>query len=89
LLGTAKAPQCFTGTFQRKNGINPMSKQDEYRRAAKASLELAETAGNQTEKMRMLRMAEAWCNLAERAARLPQAVSISDHPLVSQVLGGK
>jgi hypothetical protein len=51
-----------------------MSKQDEYREAAVASLRLAGAASNQSERMRMLALAEAWFKLAERSAR-PQVVS--------------
>jgi hypothetical protein len=50
-----------------------MSKQDEYREAAVASLRLAGAASNQSERMRMLALAEAWFKLAERSAR-PQVV---------------
>ena len=46
-----------------------MSKQDEYREAAVASLRLAGAASNQSERMRMLALAEAWFKLAERSAR--------------------
>jgi hypothetical protein len=64
-----------------------MSKRDEYRQFATASLELAEKTSN-AHKMRLLLMAEAWLDLAERTARLPKH-SVGDHPLVRQVLGSE
>ena len=48
-----------------------MSKRDEYRQFATTSLELAEKTSN-AHKMRLLLMAEAWLDLAERTARLPK-----------------
>ena len=62
-----------------------MSKQDEYRHEAVASLKLAEAASNQPAKMRMLLMADAWFKLAERTARWQQR---SEDPLVTHVFGG-
>ena len=44
-----------------------MSKRDEYRQFATTSLELAEKTNN-ADKMRLLLMAEAWLDLAERTA---------------------
>jgi hypothetical protein len=63
-----------------------MSKRDEYRQFATTSLELAERTN--ADKMRLLLMAEAWLDLAERTARLPKR-SVGDHPLVRQVLGSE
>ena len=67
--------------------IRIMSKRDEYRQFATTSLELAEKTSN-AHKMRLLLMAEAWLDLAERTARLPKR-SVGDHPLVRQVLGSR
>ena len=64
-----------------------MSKLDEYGQFATTSLELAEKTSN-AQKMRLLLMAEAWLDLAERTARLPKH-SVGDHPLVRQLLGSK
>ena len=63
-----------------KEGSTPMNKQDEYRQEAVASLKLAEAASNQSGKMRMLLMADAWFKLGERSARLPQEFSVSENP---------
>lgn len=71
-----------------KEGSTPMSKQDEYRQEAVASLKRAEATSNQSAKMRMLLMADAWFKLAERIARSPQEFSGSEDPLVTQVFGG-
>lgn len=71
-----------------KEGSTPMSKQDEYRHEAVASLKLAEAASNQPAKMRMLLMADAWFKLAERTARWQQQFSGSEDPLVTHVFGG-
>ena len=46
-----------------KEGSTPMNKPDEYRQDAVASLKL-EAASNQSGKMRMLLMADAWFKLA-------------------------
>ena len=65
-----------------------MSKQDEYRHEAVASLKLAEAASNHPAKMRMLLMADAWFKLGERTARWQQQFSGSEDPLVTHVFGG-
>jgi hypothetical protein len=54
VAGNAQRPGMFAcaKTFI-KGGVNPMSKQDEYREAAVASLQLAGAASNQSERMRI------------------------------------
>ena len=44
-----------------------MSKQADYRDNAFDSLRLAERAGDARDKLRLLNLAEAWMNLADRA----------------------
>jgi len=66
-----------------------MTKEDEYRRFAARSLELAGRTSDLRDKRHLLAMAEAWLNLADRTARLvkqPQ-VSVGEHPAVRARLG--
>jgi hypothetical protein len=64
-------------------------KQDEYRQFALHCLKLANTAASLADRARLLRMAEAWLDLAERATRQPprHAIAPGDHPLVRRTLG--
>jgi len=55
---------------------NPMRSVDEYRRSAASMLDLAQRADSVADKNRLLVMAEAWLDLAARAAK-PTA---ADHP---------
>jgi hypothetical protein len=47
-----------------------MSKEDEYRRHAANSLELAQRANSTADKARLLVMADAWLDLADRAHKV-------------------
>jgi hypothetical protein len=69
--------------------MNPVIKQDEYRQFALHCLELANTAASLADRAHLLRMAEAWLDLADRATRRPlrQAIAPGDHPLVRRTLG--
>jgi hypothetical protein len=58
---------------------NPMRSVEEYRRSAASMLDLAQRADSVADKNRLLVMAEAWLDLAARAAK-PTA---ADHPLGS------
>jgi hypothetical protein len=58
-----------------------MSKQDEYREAALASLQIAGAASNHSERLRMLLLADAWFKLAERTT---QSTLVSEHSLVPE-----
>jgi len=49
---------------------NPMRSVDEYRRSAASMLDLAQRADSVADKNRLLVMAEAWLDLAVRAAKL-------------------
>jgi hypothetical protein len=68
-----------------------MSKEDEYRRHAASSLELAQRSNSTSDKTRLLAMADAWLDLAERAhkAARRQVHKIKElHPLLrSKVFG--
>ena len=55
---------------------NPMRSVEEYRRSAASMLDLAQRADSVADKNRLLVMAEAWLDLAARAAK-PTA---ADHP---------
>jgi hypothetical protein len=63
----------------------PMRSVDEYRRSAASMLDLAQRADSVADKNRLLVMAEAWLDLAARAAK-PTAAD-ADHPLVRATLG--
>jgi hypothetical protein len=68
---------------------NPVTREDDYRKFAAQTLELAGRASNLKDKTHLLAMAEAWLNLADKIARLVKRpkVSIGDHPAVRQRLG--
>ena len=48
---------------------NPMRSVEEYRRSAASMLDLAQRADSVADKNRLLIMAEAWLDLAARAAK--------------------
>jgi hypothetical protein len=66
-----------------------MSKIDEYRSFAAACLDLAKATANRIDKTRLLIMAEAWLDLADRAAALIESPlrRFVEHPLVRRALG--
>jgi hypothetical protein len=66
-----------------------MSRPDEYREFAAESLQLANKTTHPGEKTRLLAMAEAWLDLADRTSRLPKPATRSgpEHPLVRMALG--
>jgi NAD-dependent oxidoreductase involved in siderophore biosynthesis len=68
-----------------------MSKKDEYRRLAAASLDSAAHSSDAAAKARLLAMAEAWLDLAGRAgqATKPRTSRIGDHPLVRRMLSDR
>jgi len=59
-----------------------MSKQDDYRRNAGETLELALRAGTSADKGRLLALAEKWLDLADRATRIAGNKVRQVHPLV-------
>ena len=66
-----------------------MSKEAAYRGFAALCLEIASKSLDAGDKTRLLAMAEAWRDLADRASRLAKqaAAEIVDHPLVAEALG--
>lgn len=66
-----------------------MGKVDDYRGFAAACLDLAKGTADRADKTRLFLMAEAWLNLADRAARLVTGPirGITEHPLVRRTLG--
>jgi len=66
-----------------------MNRQDDYRTKAAASLHRALRATSIADKSRLLGMAEAWLELADRAHNVaePRIRDMADHPLVRSKLG--
>jgi hypothetical protein len=66
-----------------------MVKRDEHRRFALLCLGLANTAPGLADRTHLLTMAEAWLDLADRAARQLARYTAApvDHPLVRRALG--
>jgi len=65
-------------------------KEAQYRSFAACCLDLAKSNPIFAEKTRLLAMAEAWLNLADRVAQLAKHAvrKVADHPLVRKTLGG-
>lgn len=70
-----------------------MTKEDDYRKNAAESFDLAKRSVTSADKRRLLRLAESWLDLADRAARLTERFGPKrrplfgpDHPLVGQAL---
>lgn len=68
-----------------------MTKEDDYRRNAAETVELASRAGNSADKGHLLALAEKWLDLADRAHKLTQRLTAvhRNHPLVDARLGDK
>ena len=66
-----------------------MGKTDEYLDNAAETVDLANRASSCADKSRLLRLAEKWLDLAERASRLVRRSRspVGEHPLVTRVLG--
>jgi hypothetical protein len=64
-------------------------KEAEYRGFATLCLKVANKSQDAGDKTRLLVMAEAWRDLADRTSRLAKqaAAEIADHPLVAEALG--
>jgi len=64
----------------------PMTKEDDYRNNAAEMIQLAQRASLNTDKRRLLNMAEAWLDLADRAHKATRrSRKPSDlHPLVPE-----
>jgi hypothetical protein len=65
-----------------------MNKEDDYRRNAVDTMQLAQGASSNEDKGRLLKLAEAWLDLADRARRTAKRLRRpSDiHPLVQKKL---
>ncbi len=65
-----------------------MSNEAEYRAFAAYCLDFAKSTSNIADKMRLLTMAEAWFDLADRRNRVVKrpATKIPEHPLVLKAL---
>lgn len=72
-------------------GNCPMSKTEEYLDNAAETVELANRASSSVDKGRLLRLAEKWLDLAERASQLVRRSKppVGEHPLVTKVLGSE
>jgi hypothetical protein len=69
-----------------------MSKEDEYRRHAANTFELAQRANSPSDKARLLVMADAWLGLADRARKVARqrVQKVRElHPLLGSKLFGR
>jgi hypothetical protein len=66
-----------------------MTKEDDYRRNAAKTVELASRAGSSTDKGHLLSLAEKWLDLADRAHRITKRLGAKPRglPLVDAKLG--
>ena len=64
-----------------------MRLENEYRKHAADSLDLANRQTSSADKSRLLLMAEAWLDMADRIAKRLKRRSSVDHPLVEKALG--
>ena len=64
-----------------------MGLEEEYRKNAADSLDLANRQTTTADKSRLLLMAEAWLDMADRLARRLRRRATVEHPLVEQALG--
>jgi hypothetical protein len=68
-----------------------MGKEDDYRRHAADTLDLAQRAGSTSDKTRLLYMADAWLDLADRARKVAHrhALKVRElHPLLRAKIPG-
>ena len=67
---------------------SPVTKEEKYRRYAAELVDLASRAKSNLEKSRLLAMAEAWLDLADRARRLlgQKTNRLNEHPLIASKL---
>jgi hypothetical protein len=99
LRGQLSVPAGTVGRFRRFIGkvyrrapigeINPMTKEDDYRRNAAETLELAQRAGTSADKGRLLALTEKWLDLADRTrliARNQIGRIRNEHPLLRSKL---
>jgi hypothetical protein len=65
-----------------------MTKEDDYRRNAAETMQLAQRASSSADKGRLLKLAEAWLDLADRARLMVRRLRRPGdvHPLVREKL---
>jgi hypothetical protein len=65
-----------------------MTTEDDYRRSAAETIQLAHLASSSADKGRLLKLAEAWLDLADRARRTSRNLRrpASLHPLIREKL---
>ena len=74
--------------FAQDGDLNPTDKEGDYRQSATEAVNLAHRAASTTDKRRLLAMAEAWLDLADRAHRVTRRhVRSREHPLIRAKLG--
>ncbi len=64
-----------------------MGKEEDYRKNAAETVELAAKLPTTADKGRLLRLAEKWLDLADRAHRRIKPPSMPEHPLLRRKLG--
>jgi hypothetical protein len=69
------------------NGDSQVAKEDDYRRYAAETVDLASRANSTSDKGRLLAMAEACLDLADRAHRLVRCRQTEGTPLLTSKLG--
>ena len=69
--------------------LKPTNNAGDYRRSAAEAVDLAHRAASMADKRRLLAIAEAWLDLADRAHRvtLRHIRSVQEHPLIRAKLG--
>jgi hypothetical protein len=67
---------------------SPVTKEENYRRYAAELVDLASRTESNQQKRRLLAMAEAWLDLADRARRLSvqKTKRLKEHPLIASKL---
>jgi hypothetical protein len=73
---------------QRVGELNPMTREDDYRQNAADTMQLAQRASSSSDKGRLLKLAEAWLDLADRAHGAAQNLRrpMVLHPLIRKKL---
>jgi len=69
--------------------LNPTDKEGDYRQSAAEAVDLAHRAASTVDKRRLLAVAEAWLDLADRAHRVTRrhVRAVREHPLIRAKLG--
>jgi hypothetical protein len=84
--GTDDRPATYSSKGQSVGAM--MSKENDYRRNAADTMQLAQRASPNEDKVRLLRLAEAWLNLADRTCSTARRLRWPSvlHPLVRKKL---